>query len=110
PAPPPPEKRSLRYRSLENPFPPLEILSSDQVAHLHASALTVLEQDGIRVLLPEAREVFRTAGAEVDEETMLARFAPELVEQSVALAPASFELIRRSPERTVTLCGRPLAQ
>ena len=109
PAPPPPEKRSLRYRSLENPFPPLEILSSDQVAHLHASALTVLEQDGIRVLLPEAREVFRTAGAEVDEETMLARFAPELVEQSVALAPASFELIGRSPERTVTLGGRHLA-
>ena len=54
PAPPPPEKRSLRYRSLENPFPPIEILSADQVAQLHASALTVLEQDGIRVLLPEA--------------------------------------------------------
>src|SRR3954447_23734810 len=63
PAPPPPEKRSLRYRSLENPFPPLEILSADQVAHLHASALTVLEEDGIRVLLPEARDVFRAAGA-----------------------------------------------
>ena len=109
PAPPPPEKRSLRYRSLENPFPPLEILSADQVAQLHASALTVLEEHGIRVLLPEAREVFRTAGAEVDEETMLVRFAPELVEQSLALAPASFELIGRAPERTVTLGGRHLA-
>jgi len=48
PAPPPPEKRSLRYRSLENPFPPIEILSADQVAQLHASALTVLEEHGER--------------------------------------------------------------
>ena len=63
PAPPPPEKRSLRYRSLENPFPPIEILSADQVAQLHASALTVLEEHGIRVLLPEAREVFRSRRA-----------------------------------------------
>jgi len=109
PAPPPPEKRSLRYRSLENPFPPIEILSADQVAHLHAAALTVLEQDGIRVLLPEARDVFRTAGAEVDEETMMVRFAPELVEQSLAFAPPSFELVGRAPERTVTLGGRHLA-
>ena len=39
------------------------------------------------MLLPEAREVFRNAGAEVDEETELVRFAPELVAQSLALAP-----------------------
>ena len=40
---------------------------------------------------------------------MLVRFAPELVEQSLALAPASFELDRPAPERTVTLGGRHLA-
>ena len=106
---PAPERRSAKYRHLANPFPPLEILSADQVAHLHASALTILEQQGIRVLLPEARGVFREAGARVDEESQMVVFESGLVEQAVASAPASFKLIGRSPERTVTLGGRHLA-
>lgn len=103
------ERRSAAYRRLENPFPPVEILSADQVAHLHASALVVLREQGIRVLLPEARAVFRKAGARVDEETNLVFLEAELVEQAVASAPTSFELVGRSPERTVTLGGRHLA-
>jgi trimethylamine--corrinoid protein Co-methyltransferase len=101
-------RRSLGYRTLLNPFPPLEVLSADEVAHLHASALEVLERHGIRVLLPEARDVLARAGAAVEEETMLVRFAPELVEQALTAAPSSFELHGRSPERTVTLGGRQL--
>ncbi|MDH5334354.1 MAG: trimethylamine methyltransferase family protein [Thermoleophilia bacterium] len=104
-----PDRRSLRYRSLESPFAPLELLSADEVAHLHASALELLRRHGIRVLLPEARGILREAGALVDDETELVRFEAELVGQAVASAPSSFELIGRSPERTVTLGGRHLA-
>jgi trimethylamine--corrinoid protein Co-methyltransferase len=104
-----PERRSLRYRSLASPFPPLEILSADQVAHLHASALTILEEHGIKVLLPEARALFRVAGATVDEESELVRFAPELVGRALATAPSTLRLLGRSPERTVTLGGRHIA-
>ena len=105
---PPPERRSLRYRSLENPFPPIELLSADQVAHLHASALTILREQGIRVLLPEARAYLSRSGADVDDETELVRFDAGLVEQSLASAPGTFELLGRSPGRTVTLGGRHL--
>ncbi len=104
-----PERRSLRYRSLANPFAPIEPLSADEVEHLHLSALELLRRHGIRVLLPEAREILRTAGASVDEATELVRFEPELVLRATATAPSSFELIGRSPERTVTLGGRHLA-
>ena len=103
------ERRSLRYRSLECPFAPLELLSADEVSHLHASALEVLRREGIRVLLPEARRVLETAGASVDEETQLVRLDPQLVEGALATAPGSFELLGRSPERTVTVGGRHLA-
>jgi len=103
-----PERRSLRYRSLINPFPPIELLSGDEVAHVHRSALELLRDQGIRVLLPEAREMLRTAGAGVDEETMLVRFEPELVDGATASAPSSVALVARSPERTVTLGGRHL--
>jgi len=100
-----PHRRSLRYRSLTRPFAPLELLSVDEVAHLHASALAVLGRHGIRVLLPEARAVLGAAGALVDDESELVRFDPELVEQAVASAPSSFELLGRSPERNVTVGG-----
>jgi trimethylamine---corrinoid protein Co-methyltransferase len=106
---PPADRRSLRYRSLVNPFPPVELLSADEVEHLHRAALEILREHGIRVLLPEAREIFREAGATVDDESWLVRLETDLVEQAVASAPSSFELLGRSPERTVTLGGRHFA-
>jgi len=103
------ERRSLRYRSLQSPFPPIELLSGDEIEHLHRSALELLRDQGIRVLLPEARETLRAAGASVDDDTMLVRFEPELVGQATTTAPSSVELLGRTPERTVTLGGRHLA-
>jgi len=93
---------------LRNPFAPIELLSTDEVEHIHRSALLVLRDHGIRVLLPEARETLQEADAKVDEETQLVRFEPELVEQALATAPGSFELVARSPDRTVTLGDRRL--
>ncbi len=100
------DRRPPRYRSLVRPFAPLELLSADEVAHIHAAALEVLERHGIRVLLPEARAVLREAGALVDEEPELVHFEPGLVEQALASAPTSFELLGRSPERNVTVGGQ----
>ena len=55
--------RTLRYRHLTNPFEPLKVFSDDEVASIHEAALTVLENQGMRVLLPEAREAYRRGGA-----------------------------------------------
>ena len=41
--------------------------SDDQIAAIHESALTVLEELGVRVLNDEARERFAAAGAEIDD-------------------------------------------
>lgn len=101
-----PDQRPPRYRSLVRPFAPLELLTADEVAHIHAAALEVLERHGIRVLLPEARAILREAGALVDEEPELVRFEPELVEQALTSAPTSFELLGRSPGRNVTIGGQ----
>jgi trimethylamine--corrinoid protein Co-methyltransferase len=89
-----------------NPFGPVELLSVDQVEHIHRAALEVLVRLGVRVLLPEARELLGAAGAVVDEETLMVSFPPELVEGALASAPSSFRLVARSPERTVTIGGR----
>ena len=79
--------RSRSYRHLVNPFEPLKVFSDDQVAAIHDAALTVLENQGMRVLLPEARQTYARGGATVDESTMMVRIERGLVAASLATAP-----------------------
>ena len=65
--------RARNYRDLRNPFAPQRIFSDDQVNALHENALRVLAELGIKVLLPEARNLYRQAGALVDETTEMVR-------------------------------------
>ena len=52
------ETKRLSYR-------PTELISAEQLEHIHEASLTILEEIGIEVLLPEARELLREAGATV---------------------------------------------
>ena len=56
----------LPKRQLASPYPPLEIVSGDQIEAIHDASMQVLEEIGMNFLLPEAREILRQAGAEVD--------------------------------------------
>ena len=76
---------------------------------MHQMALRILEELGMRVLLPEARRVFAAAGATVDEESRMVRLDRALVEESLAKAPREIELVAREPQRSVVIGGRNLA-
>ena len=97
---------TTRYRKLFNPFDPVRMFSDDQIEHIHQSALTVLETIGIRMLLPEAREILSAAGADVDASTFTVRIDRNLVEGALARAPSAFVLHAASPERNVDIGGR----
>ena len=101
--------RTGSYRRLVNPFTPLRVFSDDQVEAMHQMALRILEELGMRVLLPEARRVFAAAGATVDEESRMVRLDRALVEESLAKAPREIELVAREPQRSVVIGGRNLA-
>ncbi|TGT59743.1 trimethylamine methyltransferase, partial [bacterium M00.F.Ca.ET.159.01.1.1] len=81
--------RRPNYRSLKNPFLPQPIFSDDQVASIHDTALRVLEELGIKVLLPQAREVLARAGALVDLDTDMVRIGRDMVMAALASAPRS---------------------
>ncbi len=98
--------RQSRYRHLVNPFEPLKVFSDDQVAAIHASALTMLENQGMRVLLPEARETYRRCGGQVDESTLTVRLDRGLVEQCLALAPREIVLSAARPEFDMPVWGK----
>ncbi|TPN45407.1 MULTISPECIES: trimethylamine methyltransferase family protein [unclassified Mesorhizobium] len=95
--------RRPNYRSLKNPFLPQPIFSDDQVASIHDTALRVLEELGIKVLLPQAREIFARAGALVDPETDMVRIGRDMVAAALASAPRSIHARGGDPSRDLTL-------
>lgn len=88
-----------RYRQLRNPFPPVAIFSDDQVETMHQAALGLLETIGMKVLDPLPRAIYRKAGAEVDEATMMVRMDRALVEALVARAPSVIDFAPRGTDR-----------
>ena len=53
---------------LRHPFELQRIFSEDRVEAIHLAALEVLETLGIKILLPEAVEIFSQNGAKVVED------------------------------------------
>lgn len=94
---------------MRNPFEPLKVLSEDEVARIHDSALSILENDGMRVLLPEARARYAAAGAMVDEASETVRLDRSLIAAALSSAPASIEMTAPNPARNVVLGGRNVA-
>ena len=82
----------LPWRQLSNPFRPFELASADEIEAIHGASLEILERIGIRFTLPAAREIFRRAGALVDEETHRVRIGGDLVLQALRTVPASVTL------------------
>ncbi|MEM9735066.1 MAG: trimethylamine methyltransferase family protein [Pseudomonadota bacterium] len=82
-------------------YPPIEIISADQVEAIHQASLEILRDTGMRVLSGDARALYRAAGAEVRDEVV--RFDPGLIEEKMALVPSTFRLEARNPARSLTL-------
>lgn len=85
-------ERNVDYHFLKNPFTPQTVFSEDRIEAIHSTALQVLQELGIKVLLPEARDIFRTAGATVDDETEMVFIGRDIIESAVSMAPRSFKL------------------
>ena len=101
--------KQLPFQQVENPYPPLEIISQDQLQSIHNASLSILEEIGINFLLPEAREILRKAGADVDSDGSRVRFDRNLILESIKTAPSSFTLHARNPDRNLRIGGRWLA-
>ncbi len=91
--------RSIDYHNLTNPFTPQTVFSDDEVESLHQNALRVLQELGIRILLPEARDRLRAAGALVNDDTWVVRIGSDIVEHCLQTAPGSFTLKAAIPQK-----------
>jgi trimethylamine--corrinoid protein Co-methyltransferase len=90
---------------LTNHWAPLEILSPEQVERIIEAAYRILEEAGLEIRSAEAREVFRQAGALVDEPTQMVRLGRDIINAQLAHAPERFVLHARNPERDLHVGG-----
>jgi trimethylamine--corrinoid protein Co-methyltransferase len=98
----------LPWRTLVNPFRPLEILSADQVETVHQASLRILSEIGVEVLGDRALDAFAAAGATVDPLSRNVRLDPSQVEALISTAPSTFRLHARNPERNLIFGGTNL--
>lgn len=96
------------WRQWRNPYPPVQQFSTDEIESIHRASMTVLSDIGVRVLSPEARQIYIGAGM-MDAGGQVIRFDPDLVQSLVALAPSEVTLQGRGAGRDVTIGGNKVA-
>ncbi|MCR9256907.1 MAG: trimethylamine methyltransferase family protein [Alphaproteobacteria bacterium] len=99
----------IPFKQVRNPYPPMAILSADQVEAIHENSLRILEELGIELMSPRARALFKAAGAEVDDASGTVRVDREIVEKALATAPSAFTLTSRVAGKKLTFGGNTLA-
>ena len=69
-----------------------EVLSQAEVERIHAASMEVLAEVGVKVDYKTARDIFRKAGAQVDDAAQTVRLSEKLVRWAVEQAPGQFTL------------------
>ncbi|GBC86980.1 hypothetical protein HRbin12_00980 [bacterium HR12] len=80
----------------------LDLQTPEEIERLHEAALAVLQDPGVRITTPEARELLREHGAILEGEDLV-RIPAELVERSLEVAPERFTIYDRRGEPAMEL-------
>ena len=91
---------------VDNPYPPLDILSPDGLARIVDRAYRLLEEGGLEFRSARALAILKAHGADVDEASQMVRFGRDLIQHFVGMAPAEFPVFARNPERDTLMGGR----
>jgi trimethylamine--corrinoid protein Co-methyltransferase len=75
----------------------LRVLSEDEQTQVHERSLKILAETGVKVNTAKGRQYLKDAGAEVDENSKIAKFPRAMVEESLRLVPKDFSLGARRP-------------
>ncbi|MFN8443149.1 MAG: trimethylamine methyltransferase family protein [Caldilineaceae bacterium] len=94
--------------SLYNPFPPVEILDTQQIEQIDNASLQVLEQIGIDFLDAEALSLWKGAGARVDFARQHVWIKRSLIRELIASAPPTFPWRARNPLHDLTIGGNAI--
>ena len=94
----------LERQVLRNRFAPVEPLDEEQLNLIHEASMTLLEEQGIEVIGDKALELFRSAGAQVNDDGIVC-MDRGLVMETIAHAPEQFTITPRNPDNTLHVGG-----
>jgi trimethylamine---corrinoid protein Co-methyltransferase len=80
-----------------------KLLSDDQLKDLHNATVEVLNEVGVKVLHPEAREMMRGHGCKVDHEKAIVKIPESVLMKFLAKAPSRIRLCGRDPKYDIPL-------
>ena len=86
-------------------FPPLEILTPEQLEEIHQGTLAVLERTGIQITHKRALKLLKENGCRIDSARNRVRFPPGLVEACLRRAPSCFTVKARDPKKDLMIGG-----
>lgn len=95
----------LPWRTVENPYPPMEMASPEQIELIHKTSMRILSELGIRVMGERVMQLFEAAGAIVDRSESVIRLDESVVNAALKTAPQHFTLTSRNPARRLTIGG-----
>jgi trimethylamine--corrinoid protein Co-methyltransferase len=90
-----------------NRLPRLDVLSEAQAERIHDTALTLLEEIGVRFSFEPALQRFRQAGLTIEGD--LVHLDRGFVAERLTEAPSMFTVHARNPERSIEIGGEHLA-
>ena len=96
---------SKNIKSITNPRLKLEILSSKDVNRIHNATLEIIEKTGIRFPSKRALDIWEANGANVDQENMVVKVKPDIIESALQKGRASYDLAARDPQQDLQLDG-----
>ncbi len=99
---------NIDYKSIRSSLAPVSILSDDHLEAIHRASLRILEEIGIEFMGQSARDLFRQAGAEVDDHSGQVRLSAEIIEKALETAPAEITLTPRNPANKMVLGGNSI--
>ncbi|GAG39920.1 unnamed protein product, partial [marine sediment metagenome] len=84
----------------------LKLLSDKDIDQIHAAALKILEETGIKVPSDEAFNIYRDGGASVESGQRTVRIPAKMVEKVLADSPAEIRLCGREEKNDLLLADK----
>ena len=81
----------------------LGFLKTNDYKDIHMATLKILAKTGIFVEDQQARELYGSYGASIDEKKSIVKLPSSMVEDAIRSAPAQVMLAGRTPDRNVLL-------
>ena len=86
-------------------YPPLEILTPEEMESIHRGALYILQTTGMRIEHDSLLKQLSERGCQVDLDEKRVRFPPGLVEECLRQCPSGFVLKARNREKDLMVGG-----